>query len=172
MQEQNIGWSTPIYLDASVAVKLCVVEEGSVRLEDFIDQKWAAHLHIMEFAFYETLGVLKRKLLRRELDRAHDPSAIAQITGLVEDKRIKIDPSFRPDSFHHVPGICELAERYTLDWSDALQIYTMLKGKWFGFRYESTAILATADGVLEEAARREGLRVWNPLKEDRPPEIE
>ena len=36
MPEENVGWSIPIYLDASAAVKLFVNEDGSVRLEDFI----------------------------------------------------------------------------------------------------------------------------------------
>jgi len=168
MPEENVGWSIPIYLDASAAVKLFVNEDGSVRLEDFIGRKWAAHLHITEFAFYETLGVFKKKLLRAELDRDRYFNIIAEITGSVEEREIEIDSSFRPDSFHHFADIYELAAKHSLDWSDALQVYTVLKGKWAGFRYESTAMFITADQALANAAKLEGLRVWNLAKEDRP----
>ncbi len=172
MPEGGIGWSTPIYLDASAAVKLFVVEEGKVRLEEFIEREWAAHLHITEFAFYETLSILKKKLERGDLDRDRYFKAVAEMIAFVEEGDIKIDSDFRPDSFHRFADIYELATKHSLDWSDALQVYTVLKGKWAGSRHESTAMFVTADNNLARAAKQEGLRVWNLLKEDRPPGIE
>lgn len=169
MAEENIDWYKPIYLDASVAVKLFVTEEGSTRLQEFIDREGGACLFITEFAFYETLSVLKRKLLDHKLDRDGYFKAIAEMTGAIETGDIKIDSDFRPDSFRHFPGIWELAKKHSLDWSDALQVYAVLKGKRSRSRYESTVRFFTADQDLASAAKLEGLLVWNPAKEDQPP---
>jgi len=169
MPEDEIKWSIPIYLDASAAVKWFVPEECSARLEEFMNGESNAHLHITEFAFYETLSVLKRKLERGELNRERYFNAIAELTGSVEEEDIDIDSTFRPDSFRHFADIYELAHKHSLDWSDALQIYTVLKGKWAGSRNECTTLFVTADGGLAGAARQEGLRVWDLMKEDRPP---
>lgn len=173
MSRENINWwLIPTYLDASAAVKLFVTEEGSTRLQEFIDREGGAHLLITEFAFYETLSVLKRKLLRNELDRDGYHKAIAEITTSVQEADIEIDSDCRPDSFRRFSDILELATKHSLDWSDALQVYTVLKGQWAGARYESTTMFITADEQLASAAKQEGLRVWNLLKEDRPPGIE
>ncbi len=80
-----------------------------------------------------------------------------------------IDSSFRLNDFKVIYEVGELVKKHTLDYSDALQIYTVLKGPWKGERAQCTTVFGTADSDLTKAAELEGLRVWNPLKEANPP---
>lgn len=167
---KNIGWSVPHYIDASVAVKLLVPENYSEQLRDYLINNWSYHFHITEFAFYETLSVLKQKLLKKEIDMKKYHTAIAKLTGYLEEGLLNIDTEFRMDNFKVILEVGELVNKYSLDYSDALQIYTVLKGKWNVSCYECKTVFITADSELAEAARHEGLRVWNPLEEATPPE--
>jgi len=167
---KKISWSVPHYIDASVAVKLVVAEDESARLQDYLIKNWSYHFHITEFAFYETLSVLKRKLLRKEIDEEKYQAAVAQLIGYFEEHLLEIDSVFRLDNFKLIFEVRELVKKYSLDYSDALQIYTVLKGRWSGRRAECTAVFVTADSELAKAARHEGLRVWNPLEEPNPPD--
>ena len=136
---------------------------------NFLIKKWACHFHITEFAFYETLSVLKRKLDKEEINRETYFGAAAQLAGYLEESLLEIDSDFRLDNFKVIFEVGELARRHSLDYSDALQIYTILNGKWMEKRFECTTVFVTADSKLAEAAKKEGLRVWNPLKDDNPP---
>lgn len=167
---KNINWSVPHYIDASVAVKLVVAEGGSDRLRHYFINNWSYHFHITEFAFYETLSVLKRKLLKNEIDMKEYHRAIADLTAYQEDELLYIDTEFRLDNFKVMLGVRELVNKYSLDYSDALQIYTVIKGKYNATCYECKTVFITADSKLAEAAGHEGMRVWNPLKEETPPE--
>ncbi len=64
--------------------------------------------------------------------------------------------------------LSSLAIKYSLDWSDALQLETVKRGKYSHFCDESQSILITADAGLAEAARKENIRVWNCIKEGKP----
>jgi predicted nucleic acid-binding protein len=59
------------------------------------------------------------------------------------------------------------AKRCGLDIADAYQIVTVKKDYFVRFP-EAQPILVTADSRLAEAARKEGLRVWDCLKEPAP----
>ena len=67
-----------------------------------------------------------------------------------------------PSVFSNVQNI---ADRYSLDLSDAFQILSVKEGFFSGLSGGSRTILVTADEALAKAARQEGLRVWNFLKE-------
>jgi len=167
---KEIGWSVPHYIDASVAVKLVVAEEGSARLQDYLIKKWSYHFHITEFAFYEVLSVLKSKLLKKEIDQKGYLAAVAQLVSYLVESLLQIDSDFRLDNFKVIYEVEQLVRKYSLDYSDALQIYTVLKGQWSGSCFQCTAVLVTVDSELAKAARQEGLRVWNPLEEENPPD--
>jgi predicted nucleic acid-binding protein len=62
----------------------------------------------------------------------------------------------------------DLARLHGLDLSDAFQIITVKHGKFKKWAEESKTVLATADGDLEKAAEKEGLRVWNVEKAPSP----
>ncbi|MCK5214257.1 MAG: hypothetical protein KAR05_02755 [Candidatus Omnitrophica bacterium] len=58
-----------------------------------------------------------------------------------------------------------LVKKHSLDIVDALQIYTLTKGKFKDYDDESKPVLITSDISLEKAAKKEGLRTWNCEKE-------
>jgi len=59
------------------------------------------------------------------------------------------------------------AKRCGLDIVDAYQIVSITKDYFVRFP-EAQPILVTADSGLAEAARKEGIKVWNCLKEQAP----
>ena len=165
----NINWSIPHYVDTSVAVKLVVAEDESECLRDYLLKKWSYDFYITEFAFYETLCVLKRKLEKKCIDEQGYHLAVAKLVAYLDDNSLQIDSDFRLDNFRVLLEVGELAKKHSLDYSDALQIYIVLKGRWSGELAECTAVFVTADRKLAEAARGEGLRVWYPPEEVNPP---
>lgn len=170
-EPENIGWSVPHYLDASVAVKLVVTEdESSYVLRDYLIEKWSYHFHITEFAFYETLSALKTKLLKKIINREQYLAAVHQLVSYLDEDLLQIDSDFRLTNSKVVFEVWELVKKYSLDYSDALQIYTVLKGQWSHSCDECTPIFVTTDSDLAKAAKNEGLRVWNPLEEPNPPD--
>lgn len=95
---ENIGKHVPHYVDTSVAVKLGVIEDGSERIKNYVKDNPAYSYHITEFAFYETLGVFKKKLDQKEIDRTrYDAAIITLITHLSEG--LQIDADFRFDNW-------------------------------------------------------------------------
>ena len=62
----------------------------------------------------------------------------------------------------------EIARDKKLDLSDALQLYTILNGKYSHLGPESASILITADKELAKAAKAMGIRAWNCSKESAP----
>ena len=167
----KVNWSIPHYVDTSIAVKLVVTEDQSDRLRDYFIKNWSYHFHITEFAFYETLSVLKRKLKKKEIDEKGYHACAFQLAAYIKDDLLQIDSDFRLDNFKVLYEVGEFVDKYSLDYSDALQIYTVLYGQWRGKHAECMTIFVTADNDLAEAAKHEGLRVWNPLKEIKPPGI-
>ena len=149
------------YLDACIAVKLVTNEEGSSVIKDYLKQNWASHFHITEFAFYETLSVLKRKWERKEITEAQYLSAVLVLQTYTEGRELEIDSEFRPDQPQIVARLRELVLKHGIDFSDALQIYTVLKGKWQQTTPEWKPVFVTSDQKLLKAAETEGLRTWN-----------
>lgn len=54
-----------------------------------------------------------------------------------------------------------LAKKHSLDLSDALQLETILRGKYGHLGPNSASVLVTADRKLAKAAEIEGVRAWN-----------
>jgi predicted nucleic acid-binding protein len=167
---QKILWSVPHYLDASVVVKLIAAEEESAQLQEYLIRNLSYHFHITEFVFYETLSTLKSKLRRKEIDEKKYHAAVAQLAAYLDEGLLQLDSDFRLDNFKVIIEVGELVKKYSLDYSDALQIYTILNGKWSGNHSQCSPVLVTADAKMAKAATREGLRVWNPLDKSNPPD--
>jgi predicted nucleic acid-binding protein len=60
------------------------------------------------------------------------------------------------------------ARKHNLDFSDALQLVTILKGSCSTAELGSQPVLITADRNLAIAARSEGVRVWNCIDDPEP----
>ena len=159
------------YLDASAAVKLVVVEPGS----DNVRAHFQGHPphYMTSLCFAETLGVLKRKMDCKQLSREHYFDAcyllIAYLTGRPLCLHLDDTINISLETFMQAEG---LAQKHNVDLSDALQIVSLKHGKKFitAAAQESKTVLATADGDLEKAAKKEGLRVWNVLNTTKPPD--
>ncbi len=61
-----------------------------------------------------------------------------------------------------------LAQRHALDLSDAFQIMSVKRGYFSRLTNDSSTMFVTGDDALAQAARLEGLRVWNFMREDAP----
>jgi predicted nucleic acid-binding protein len=154
------------YLDASAIVKLFVDEENSETLRKYYNDH--STYSTTSLCFSEAIGVLKVKwLYRREITREKYLDAINDLLASFADEKIRIDEIEIKDRsvFKEVE---RLSECYTLDISDAFQIYTLKKGFFSVLTGDSKPILITGDENLADATRKEGFRVWDCMKEPAP----
>jgi predicted nucleic acid-binding protein len=156
-----VHYSTPHYIDACVAVKVVTKEAGSEIITDYIRKNHAYHFHITEFAFYETLSVLKRKWLKKALTDDQYTAAVFVLESYIDEGLLSIDSEFRPDQKQIFCALRDLVKQHGIDFADALQIYTVLNGKWRHTVDECTTVFVTADKALANAAKAEGLRTWH-----------
>jgi len=158
------------YLDASAAVKLVVEEPGSDNIRAYFQNRGKTHsaFFMTRLCLDEALGVLKHKWLKVKVSREQYIGISQLLQSCVRNHRIVVDDVDLSDNntFNKAE---ELVRRYNLDLSDALQIFTLKHGKFRFNSLESKSILITADGSLADAAREEGLRVWNCQKTAHPP---
>lgn len=160
-----------VYLDASALVKLYVKEEDSDRLEKFVQKE--ANRYTTTMCFYETLNVLKRKWLKKQISKEEYLKTSLGITAW-----FSFQPRFEYDvdllnrtDFYKVE---EVVKKYDLDISDAFQIVSVRDGP-FSHLVDADApgcpkntLLVTADKKLAEVARKEGIRSWF-ITEEPPP---
>jgi len=153
------------YLDASAAVKLIVPEMGGEQLKKYFDSHNTYYMTSISFA--ETLSTFKLKWCRKELSHQQYLFSCRYLFSYLRTEIIQIDevPLQNLRIFNEVEAI---AEKYDLDVSDALQIFTVKHGKWANFTDDSQTIFITADKRLQQAACAEGVRVWNCEQEKQP----
>jgi len=158
-------WAKTRYLDASALVKL-VVNEGdgeAIRLLFRSRPSFCA----TSLCVMEALGVLKAKWCHGHITEEEYHAAARQFVIDIWGKRIEVDDIglFNPEGLNAVQAS---AKKHSLDISDALQLETILRGKYSHLARGSASILITADESLAAAARAEGIRVWNCIKEPTP----
>lgn len=156
----------PHYLDASAAIKLLTDEKEGDRLRAYFNSN--SGFFMTSVCLAETLGVLKVKwCYRSELSQPKYLHLCRLLLGYVAEGRIQV---YEPELHNNVivASTKSLAEKYSLDFSDAFQLVT-LREKFRGLAAESRAVLITADGPLASAARAEGIKVWNCRTETEPP---
>jgi predicted nucleic acid-binding protein len=154
------------YLDASALVKLVVDEGDHQRLRDFFNAN--INFAATPLCLAEALGVVKGKWSKKQLSAEQYFAATRRLIIETWGERIEVDSVdlFTPDNQEAVEA---LAKRHELDLSDALQIETILHGRYRNLVGDSAAVLITADSGLARAAREEGIRVWN-CGDSAPPE--
>ena len=153
--------------DASALIKVFTLEAGSDLVRDYFNHR-SPTKYTTPFCFYETLNVLKVKwLYRREITKVeYTDAAFGLVAWFEASTRYAKDIDLKdPIVFFKVR---ELAERHSLDLSDAFQILSVKAGYFSHLINASQTVLVTADEVLAKAARMEGVKSWYCLGEAEP----
>ena len=159
------------YLDASALVKLYVDENGSQDLRNFFYSD--TNFHTTWLCLAEALGCLKSKWIgpqSKNVATKIDTETYFEATlKLVINWRMRIEMDGLELVVPSVPiRVEDMARKYKLDYSDALQLISIKTGKYSKLAYESSPgvyesalVFITGDKPLESAANSEGIRVWN-----------
>ena len=149
--------------DASALVKIFTDERDGeqvrIRFRHESPTKYAT-----PFCFYEAMNVLKSKwLYQKQLTQNQYTDAARKLMAWFHPLTKYPDLDLgNPLVFAEVERV---ATRNSLDWSDAFQIVSVRDGFFSRLVNDSATLLITADRKLTEAARTEGLRVWNCIDE-------
>jgi len=154
------------FFDASALAKIYSDEPCSDVVREYFRSR--ATKYTTPFCFYEAMNVLKGKwkhkgqlTIDQYLDAAFRLTAwYGASSSSIEDLNFT-----EPATFTEAK---EIAQRNQLDLSDAFQILSVKKGYFSVLANESSTVLVTADKELADAARTEGLRTWNLMKEPAP----
>jgi predicted nucleic acid-binding protein len=153
------------YLDASALVKLAVGETGAEVIEKYMAAENKSAFYTTSLSFAEALGGLKSIYSHKEIDQETYTKAGDLLKGYIGDRIELVDVDIsESEIFWEVEKTIKL---YGLDIVDAYQIVTFKKDL-FSRVSESQPILVTADSGLAEVGRKEGLKVWDCLKERAP----
>lgn len=153
--------------DASALVKIYVNEPGSAVIREYFFAR-SPTKYTTPFCFYEALTVLKVKwMYRSELSRAQYLDASFRLMAWYQaSTKHTRDVNFHdPSTFLRVRA---LAEKHSIDLSDAFQILSVKEGFFSVLVNDSQTILVTADEALAMAARAEGVKSWYCLGEPEP----
>ena len=154
------------FFDASALVRVFTDEPESAAVRQYWHSR--ASKYTTPFCFYEAMNALKGKWkFKGQLDHPGYLDAAFRLTAWfgASSRRIKDLDFADPLTFSKTKSI---AERHSLDLSDAFQITSVQQGYYSVLINESATVLVTADNELAAAARNEGLRVWNALTEPAP----
>ena len=152
--------------DASALVKNYVEEEGSNIIREYWNSEPTRYTTL--FCYFEALSVLKVKWkYKKEITEDEYHKACESLTFWFAhvSKTIR-DLDFT--SYTTYFAARDIAKKYSLDLSDAFQILSVKEGYFSPLTRDSKTILVTADKELAEAAKSEGIRVWNCMKEPVP----
>ena len=151
-------WVRVRYLDASALVKLVVDEGDHSQVREFFHS--TVNFAATSLCLAEALGVVKAKWTHDRITEAKYFEATRYLVINAWGKRIEIDDIdlFSPTGLASVEI---LAQKHALDLSDALQLETILRGKYAHLGPNSASVLITADQRLAAAAEAEGIRAWN-----------
>jgi predicted nucleic acid-binding protein len=153
--------------DASALVKVFSDEESSEDIREFFYNQ-SPTKYTTPFCFYEALSVLKVKwLYRKEIDESSYRESAFRLTAwyAMTVRSIKDIDFHDPRVFKCIQS---LAEKYSIDLSDAFQIESVKSGYFSHLADESRTLLVTADKRLSEVAKEEGIEVWDFLTDPIP----
>lgn len=155
------------FFDASALVKVFAREPDSAPLRSYWDGR-SPTKYTSPFCFYEALTVLKVMwMYRKTLTEAqYHRAAQNLIVWFAATSRYGKDLDLHDQDV--LSAARDLAQRYSLDLSDAFQILCVKQGRFSRFADRSKTVLVTADEALAKAARNEGVKVWFCLGEPEP----
>jgi predicted nucleic acid-binding protein len=165
-------WVKFKYLDATALVKLYIKENDSQHLRDFFSSN-QTHFRTTWLCLAEALGCLKSKWIgpqsKKVATKIDTETYFEASLELLFNWRLRIELDDLKLVNPSIPlKVEEIAKKYKLDYSDALQLITIKNGEYSSLAYESAPgvyepalVLITADKDLAFAAESEGIRVWN-----------
>ncbi|MFC1771506.1 hypothetical protein ACFLZV_06440 [Candidatus Margulisiibacteriota bacterium] len=158
-----------LFLDTSALVKHLLypdiadnIEPGITNLGKYLESSYGFRKCTDRLCVVEALGVIKMKYLRKINNKCVLNFEGYQIVlGRLQCK-LQPTPSlnlldFNPFDRTNFEEILKIIKKYKLDFIDASQI-VLLKSKDVIYK------LITGDTHLEETARKEGIEVWNCIK--------
>ncbi len=153
-----MNWRHIRYLDASALVKLVVDEGDHEPVRRFFREN--VNFAATSLCLVEALGVMKGKWSHNRVTEDEYFSATRKLVANASGNKIEIDDVglFTREG---ISAVEVLAKKHTLDLSDALQLETILRGKYSHLGPNSATVLVTADRKLALAAEAEGIRAWN-----------
>ena len=166
------------YLDASALVKLYINEKGSQNLREFYYSN--TNFRTTWLCLAEALFVLKSKWTGPQSkqfgNKIDTEDYLKAVSSLIIDWRDRIETDDIKSVDPTVPlKVKEISQKYKLDYSDALQLWSLKYGRWSPFVFfsennvnGSALVFITADEDLATAAESEGIKVWNCEHEPTP----
>jgi hypothetical protein len=149
------------YLDANCLVKLVVNEVGSNELHDHCGKNGII-CATTDFCFYEALGVLKTKWIKKNRpDNISEETYLAaceELCALVEDGQIQIEEVV----IHNRKSFNEskkLTKKYKIDLSDSFQLFSIKEGMLAQLKTPIIPELISEDDSVYKAAVGEDLKV-------------
>jgi len=158
-------WAKTRYLDASALVKLVVDEGDHLPVRQFFHSN--VNFAATSLCLAEALGVIKAKWSHGRISEDQYFAATRELVIGAWGKRIEVNDVglFTPQGLAAVEA---LAKKHGLDLSDALQLETILHGRYSHLGPNSASVLVTADARLARAAQAEGICAWNCIASDPP----
>ena len=155
------------FFDASALVKVFAREADSVPLRSYWDTR-SPTKYTSPFCLYEALTVLKVLWMYRKTltEGQYHQAAERLIVWFSATAKYNKDLDLHDAAV--LGSARDLAQRYSLDLSDAFQILCVKEGRYSRLVDRSQTVLVTADEILAKAARSEGLKTWYCLGEPEP----
>lgn len=164
MQQEN--YIKTCFIDTSALIKLYLEEKGSKELRDFLGSSRIIK-YTMTYCIGEFFGIIKAKLKRREICNDKYLKISYELMGDLRTNKYQLEQLdiTKFDIFIKVESFCEKYKNF--DIVDSLQLITLKEG-FLSKLGESKPLFITADSKLAEAAKKEGLKVWQCDKEEYP----
>lgn len=166
-----IEWGRTHYFDASALVKLVADDPDEERGRDVVRGYYSGHrdsVYATSYCVTETLSAFKRKFLQHRITEEQYIRYVREFLRLVLGGNLRIDDEVSVLSPIVSTEAGRLIKKYKIDFLDCLQVVTVLHGKFSVLGPNSKSILITADEGLANAARAEGVNVWNCQNETAP----
>ena len=155
------------FFDASALAKVFTKEHGPQYVNEYFN-KHSSTEFTTQFCLYETLNVLKSKWIHGgKLSKEEYLDSSFKLVAWYQaiSKHVRDLDFTDPFVFNKTK---DLADRYSLDLSDAFQILTVKEGEFSFFASDSKTLLVTADRKLADASLSEGIKTWYCMESEIP----
>jgi predicted nucleic acid-binding protein len=170
-EERHMSYMRTFWVDACTLVKLVCNETGSENVRSLLAE--GDPLETTWLCVAEVYGALKTRLVKEKSitqDAYHE--ALYTLRRWIELGNVTVRTAWleKGRDFGDAIAVQQLAKKYGVDFSDAMQLHEFRSGVMPLGTALSTPVFVTSDGDLLDAAKAEGMKVWDPEKDGWPPE--